>query len=251
MNLRKQIRRACILLFAAVSVLCAAGCGEKVTAEGLLSGAAAAPGMRANLSVRADFTSGTKEQTAKYEGIFSAKDNVRYLKGLGLLDNAEKEIEYYIRYLPGQTPEEDSIEVFAYRKKDGIWKMSPYEDTMDSLQELFSSVQNPVLGETGKNAPSYTVSGTIPLEVIRNFAVISHTGRGIAAIIMQMPMETPLRAELSFSAMNQMPTVMKCVLPAPLEFGEKTLTAFEIQLAITDMTLASLEIPPEVLEDAE
>ena len=207
--------------------------------------------MRANLSVRADFTSGTKEQTAKYEGIFSAKDNVRYLKGLGLLDNAEKEIEYYIRYLPGQTPEEDSIEVFAYRKKDGIWKMSPYEDTMDSLQELFSSVQNPVLGETGKNAPSYTVSGTIPLEVIRNFAVISHTGPGIAAIIMQMPMETPLRAELSFSAMNQMPTVMKCVLPAPLEFGGKTLTAFEIQLAITDMTLASLEIPPEVLEDAE
>ena len=57
--------------------------------------------------------------------------------------------------------------------------------------------------------------------------------------------------EGSFSAMNQMPTVMKCVLPAPLEFGEKTLTAFEIQLAITDMTLASLEIPPEVLEDAE
>ena len=112
MSLRKQIKRACILLFAAVSVLCAAGCGEKVTAEGLLSGAAAAPGMRANLSVRADFTSGTKEQTAKYEGIFSAKDNVRYLKGLGLLDNAEKEIEYYIRYLPGQTPEEDSIEVF-------------------------------------------------------------------------------------------------------------------------------------------
>ena len=44
MSLRKQIKRACILLFAAVSVLCAAGCGEKVTAEGLLSGAAAAPG---------------------------------------------------------------------------------------------------------------------------------------------------------------------------------------------------------------
>ena len=68
---------------------------------------------------------------------------------------------------------------------------------------------------------------------------------------MQMPMETPLKTEITFSAMNQMPTTMKCVLPAPLEFGEKTLKAFEIQLAITDMTLASLEIPPEVLEDAE
>ena len=251
MGLGKQIRRACILLFAAVSVLCAAGCGEKMSAEGLLSGAAAAPGMRANLNVRADFTSGTKEQTAQYEGVLSAKDDVRYLKGTGLLDTAEKEIEYYIRYLPGQTPEEDSIEVFAYRKKDGIWKMSAYEDTMDSLQELFGAVQNPVLGETGKNAPSYTVKGTIPLEVIRNFAVISHTGPGIAAIIMQMPMETLLQTEITFSAMNQMPTTMKCVLPSPLEFGKKTLTAFEIQLAITDMTLASLEIPPEVLEDAE
>ena len=251
MGLGKQIRRACILLFAAAAVLCAAGCGEKMTAEGLLSGAAAAPGMRANLNVRADFTSGTKEQTAQYEGVLSAKDDVRYLKGIGLLDTAEKEIEYYIRYLPGQTPEEDSIEVFAYRKKDGIWKMSAYEDTMDSLQELFHSVQNPVLGETGKNAPSYTVTGTIPLEVIRNFAVISHTGRGIAAIIMQMPMETPLQTEITFSAMNQMPTTMKCVLPSPLEFGGKTLEIFEIQLAITDMTLASLEIPQEVLEDAE
>lgn len=251
MGLRKHIKQACILLFAAAAVLCTAGCGEKVTAEGLLSGAAAAPGMRANLNVRADFTSGTKEQTAQYEGVLSAKDDVRYLKGIGLLDDAEKEIEYYIRYLPGQTPEEDSIELFAYRKKDGIWKMSAYDDTMDSLQKLFGAVQNPVLGETGKNAPSYTVKGTIPLEVIRNFAVISHTGRGIAAIIMQMPMETPLQTEITFSAMNQMPTTMKCLLPAPLEFGKKTLTVFEIQLAITDMTLASLEIPPEVLEDAE
>ena len=223
-----------------------AGCGEKITAESLLKGAGEAPGMRANLSVSAELLSGTRKQTAAYSGTLAAKDYVRYMKGDARQGSMDLDLEYYIRYVP-EAAKESCLELYNYRPNDGIWAFNPYKDTMITHRELFSSIENVNLAPAPKDTASYTVTGEIPLEAIRSFAELFCCGPGTAAVILQMPDDQKLHAEIVFNAMNKMPTSITCTLPAPVELRSSSLEIFTVELRITDMNLTSLEIPPEVL----
>ena len=245
-----KIMQRGIILAALGLILLLAACGEKITAKSLLEGAAAAPGLRANLAVELVTASGSREQTVRYEGALSAKDNVRYMKGDYQQGDQDREMEYYFRFTPGRTPEENQLDLYAWHKKDGLWNYSSYLDTMISLRDMFQSVKNPVLPKAEKNAASYTVTGTISFDTFRSFAMISHCGTGISTVILQLPEDTELETEITFSGMNRMPVAMSCRLPASAEAAGKTVKSFTVQMTITDMTLSALEIPEEALEDA-
>ncbi len=249
--MRPGKRMIAAILILLVCVSCFASCGSKVTAESLLSGAAAAPGMRGKITVKLLTSSGDRDIPSLYEGSLAAKDNIRYVKGNYRQAEWDRDREQYAEFFPGETPEENAMSLYSYQKVNGIWLRADVYDNMATLAEMIQALENPVLSPPTKNAGSYYITGTMPIKPFRDFSMVYLSGPSISAALVQCPSDEQMNVRIEFSAISNMPVKMSLSLPAPVELEKHTMKALDITLDITDMTLSSLEIPQEVRDDAK
>ena len=102
-----------------------------------------------------------------------------------------------------------------------------------------------------ENASEDVISADTDLWDVKDFGMTSFTGTGFAGVVESMrDRSCPMHAEFRFSARTQLMTSADFTLSEPQEYAGKMITELHIHMNFTDMTLADLQVPEEIVSSA-
>ena len=236
------------ILLTLLTVLLSGCGGNKVTAGELLEKCGQVSGFRAIVTEEMTLESGGSSTNAVYEGNLEFTEEVRHIKGSFKLGKREHMPEYYVRKTPG---EEDSLDIYYYKKDDDIWKIEQNWGELQGIGAFLGNLQSVELRPYEKDASEYVILAETDLVNVIDFGMTVYTGSGFSSVLEALAgTACPMHAELTVNARTGLLKAADFVLIRKQEVQGKTVSELHIRLDFTDMTLKDLQIPEEIIGGA-
>ena len=247
MKYKKNLCFFLILLFL-LTVLPAGCSGKKLTPEELLEKSSQISGFRALVSENMTVDTGSSESKAVYAGNLEAAGSVRHIRGNCKYGKREQIPEHYLQPTPGKS---GHLDIYSYKTEDDIWKISERLGEIHGIDEFLGKLRSVELQPYEKDDQEYVIKASADFLDVNHLGMTTFTGSPFATVVEAMAKnEYPMNAEFVISARTGLLTSAEFVLAEPAEVPGKTVKDLVIRLQFTDMSLADLQIPEEIISGA-